>query len=120
MARLFEIKEFAARKRALAEESEVYRQRLRLELQNFRFYSTSLKRRLSPFRHLRAALPLAGAAANFWMRRQQGRERPRLLRTAILGWRAYRTVASLLRRVTGRFFGRRTVSLEERAPAANI
>src|SRR5215471_10529104 len=114
MARLFEVREFAARKRALAAESEAYRQMLRLELQNFRFYAVSIKRRLNPFRHLDAVLPAAGVAASFWLRRKQKRSHPRPLRAATASLQVYQTVSPLLRRMARRLFNRRANSSEER------
>ena len=49
MARFLEIKDIQARKKALVAESEVYRQIMRLEIQNARLYGIGLKRRCSSF-----------------------------------------------------------------------
>ena len=49
MARLLEIKELQDRKKALVAESEVYRQILRLEVQNARLYGIGMRRRCSSF-----------------------------------------------------------------------
>ncbi len=107
MARLFEVKEFSDKKRALAAESEVYRRTLELELRNFRLYTTSLRQRWSPLRHLKTVLPLAGAAAGFLARRRKVKTQSRLLRNAMLGWRAYRTISPVFRRVLAGLFAKR-------------
>jgi hypothetical protein len=49
MARLLEVKELEARKRALVAEGDVYRQILRLEIQNARLYGIGMRRRCSSF-----------------------------------------------------------------------
>ena len=120
MPRIFEVKELAARKRALAAESEVYRQTLKLELQNFQLYAGFLKHKWSPLRRVGAVLPLAGVAAGFWLRRKQKPAPPGLLRNAMLGWQVYRSVSPFLRRMAGQLFIRRAKSAEEPAPETNI
>ena len=110
MARLFEVKEFAARKRALAAENEVYRQTLTLEVRNLRLYSGALERRLAPWRRLGVVLPFAGAAAGFWWRRRQKPSPPRMLGKVVAGWQIYRTLLPLLRPLAGRLLSRRVDS----------
>lgn len=47
MARVFKVNQFAARKRALAAESQAYRETLRLEMQNLRLYGRRVRQRVN-------------------------------------------------------------------------
>jgi hypothetical protein len=89
MARLFEIKDLNARKRALVAESEVYRECLKLEVQNLRVYGAGVRKRFRIFSRLNlvliGAVPLLGGL----LRRKQTR-RMGALGLALKGWQLYR------------------------------
>jgi hypothetical protein len=77
-----------AKKKALVAESEVYRETLKLELQNLRIYGITTKRRLSSFSRpghwMMLLMPLVGA----FFKKRQG---PLLRRavTALINWQLW-------------------------------
>lgn len=102
MAGISELSALAARKRALAAESELYRQTLRLELQNARLYGARIKSRFQLFkaaRPLLLALPVLGAVWR-WARRSASLHKPRGWRRwfnlGLSGWRAYRRISPVI------------------------
>ncbi len=105
MAGISELDSLAAKKRALVAESEVYRQTLRLELQNVRLYAARMQRRVDLLRSakpLLALVPIIGAFAGLRFRaKRAGRPRGlrRWMRAALVGWRVYRNVAPVLKAV---------------------
>lgn len=95
MAGIFKIKDLEARKKALADQNDLCRQMLQLELRNLQIYTRRLKRKWSRFMVLKPLLslaPLAGMAGTFLGRRQRERSGnwTRLARTAMTGWALYR------------------------------
>ncbi len=108
MARIFKVKQFDLRKRALAAESQVYRETLRLELHNLRLYRVHVQRKVhalanSPLVRFAsfAGSALAGAGGLTGLfgrapaRKRRGRWR-RLASAAFMGFRLARTFAPLL------------------------
>jgi hypothetical protein len=106
------MKELEARKRALAAESEIYRQILKLQIQNLSHRATGMKRRYTLFNSppLMRLLPMISALLGSPVGRMLlPKRRARWLRlatTALIGWQAYRKFAPL---VQG-FFSRRAAS----------
>jgi len=112
--------ELEARKKALVAESEVYRETLKLEIQNLRLSAIQARRKVSflgtASSFLMLAAPLAG--------RLFSSERPhpfrRVLKAGFVGWRLYRKIGPLM----GTLFPTRTRKpeppSEHRTPAANI
>jgi hypothetical protein len=127
MARLFQVKQLEVRKAALAAESEIYRQTLKLELQNLRLHSLQTKQRfaalashplpdllslVAPLLGLRFGGRISGARSPRWLR---------LATTLFAGWRAWHRLAPLLRGL----FGRTTTeqdraAREEKSPVPNV
>jgi hypothetical protein len=89
MSSIFAVKELELKKKALAAESEVYREMLKLEVRNLGLYYKYLKVKTSkaPFRLLKFVTPLAGLLA-----RRRKPKTPRLITTALLGWQVYNRV----------------------------
>jgi hypothetical protein len=120
MPRIFKVRELEEKRRALAAESDVYRQTIRLEIQNLRLHALHTKRKFSslttPNPLLMMILPFA---KSFLMKRMFRRSKNRfgLLRLAagaFFGWKAYRKFAPLL----GDLFSRFRPSMDSiRAPA---
>ena len=112
------MKELEAKRKALAAESEVYRQTLKLELQNLRLCALRARRKFSNLssasRWLFLAAPLAGS---FLTKR---RPWPRLLATLVMAWQLGRKIPPLI----GGFFSRPRIKEEprgdDRVPAANV
>jgi hypothetical protein len=102
MARLFKVKEWEERKRALAAECDVYRQTLHLEVQNLRLYSHRTKRKfnrlMAPNPVLMLVMPLVSAyfKARFSRGQRRGKWWP-LVSGAVMTWQLYRKVGPLLR-----------------------
>ena len=102
MAGIFGVKDLSARKRALAAESEVYRQTLALEIQTLRVHGRRSVRRFTSL----ASGPLVEAVsvAGFMLRGPLGRfmgprRRPvwvRMGTAALVGWRLYRRFGPLM------------------------
>ena len=126
MGGIFGIGELQARKAALVAESEVYRQTLRLELQNLRLSVLRARKRASFFGSSAPLLILTGPLlfrsliSSLFSSRRVGRMR--LFTTALVGWQMYRRLSPILQTVF-RVWGsrpRRKRQSEERAPAGNI
>jgi hypothetical protein len=95
MVRLVKIKDLEARKRALAEESEVYRQTLRLEIQNLHLYRIQMQRKFSSLRPSNPLLMFAWPLAASLFRRR-GLPKFRLATGALMAWNLFRRVRSLV------------------------
>src|ERR1041385_1883273 len=84
-----------AKRRALAAESEVYREMLKLELQNVRLYGVTAKRRLTRFTNARQLFLLLAPVLGGFFKRRRGS----LLRQALLGllsWQVWNRLLPLL------------------------
>jgi len=95
MARIFTIKELEARKQALAEECDLYRQTLRFEIHNLRLHATWMKRRaswltLSPLWPL--ILPLVKAFVKR-KQKQQHSSKWGVFSTALVGWQLFQKIS---------------------------
>jgi len=107
MPGLFRVKELEARKRALAVESEVYRQTLQQELRNLGDYAVHARTRFSLVRAFNPLLILGMPAAGYFLRQffnrktkakaQKKSKFSRTLTTLIFGWRMYRKFAPVWR-----------------------
>jgi hypothetical protein len=120
MARIFKIKELEAKKRALAEESDLYRQSLRFEVHNLRLHAAWSKRRLTTltFSPLWALLP---PLLNYFISKKKRRSSKwRIFSTALAGWQLYRKFSGFIPRFFPGLRRRTDSSEEERAPAATI
>ena len=95
---VFEVKELESKRKALAAESEVYRETLKLEARNMALYAKYLKVKSSraPFEYLKF-LP---AVATLFFRRKKPKG-PRFLTTALLGWQVYNRVLPFCRAMFG-------------------
>jgi|SRR5437016_3219957 len=77
--------ELEARKRALVAESELYRQMVRLELQNLRLYGLQFKQKFAGFRKPSPVFILVAALAGAFFGRKRGSSLRRAA-MAILSW----------------------------------
>jgi hypothetical protein len=128
MLRIFKVKELEEKRRALAAESEVYRQTLTLEIQNLRLHAAHTKRRFSslttPNPLIMMILPFA---KSFLVRSIVRRTKNRfgLLRVAagaLFGWKVYRKFAPLLRDLLARYGRSRSsirTKVQEQTPRAS-
>jgi hypothetical protein len=106
MAGLFQVKDVESRKRALITESEVYRETLKLEVQNLQLYSVRMRRRLSFVGTVAPLVLLARPLTGLFLQKRVPTKRG-LFGTAILGWRLYRQFAPVLGALLQRFAGRK-------------
>jgi hypothetical protein len=110
-----------ARKRALVQEAEVYRETLNLELQNIRLSAVQLKKKYSSFRSSNPLMILAAPLAGLFLRKSSGPPKSRFFASAIFLWQLYRKISALLPSLfPGAASVRARSRAEERAPAANI
>jgi len=125
------MKDLEARKRALVAESEIYRQTMRLELQNLKLHALRTRRRFDWFTSaspLFALAPLMGKLFGARLQKQDKKKKRRkgimgLLGTALTVWRLYRKAKPVMQGFSNSFFPnhrRETVRPEEQSPAANI
>jgi len=81
--------ELEAKRKALAAESEVYRETLKLEFQTLLLCGLKARRKLTIFK----ALPFLSLAGPLLVKPRTGW--PRLLSVALLGWKIYRKLTSI-------------------------
>jgi hypothetical protein len=134
MARIDKMSELEARKRALVTESELCREALKAELENFRAYTDGFFKKIDRVRSFTPWLMLAAPVAIPLIKMFTGRKAPEnhreaspmkgRLATLMLGLRLYRQygplVRSLVQSVAAQFTARRRAAGEARSPAANI
>src|SRR6266705_1973439 len=109
MPGLFQVKELEARKRALAAESEVYRQTLKSELHKLDLIAVHARRRFLKATAFSPLIMLSMPAVGFFVRRMFTRQKrienkqrsslARFITKAAFGWRMYRKVAPFCRGV---------------------
>jgi hypothetical protein len=111
------MKDLEARKKLLVAESEVYRQTLRLDLQNLRLYGIRMQRRFATYAALRpllmAAVPLA---VSLFSRRDKERERrpASLLSRVMGGWRMFKSIQPLVASLLVQFAAGRAAAAAQR------
>lgn len=98
-----------ARKKLLVAESEVYRQTLRLDIQNVKLYSLRLRRKWAQYAALKpivlAGLPVASA---LFSRKRQAQQAPRtLISSVIAGWRMYQKAQPVIAALLAKYMAQR-------------
>jgi hypothetical protein len=119
MSGIFAVKELELRKKALAAESEVYRETLKLEARNLGLYARYAKLKLSNRSAINPLLMLAPALTGFLLRPRRPRKMPRMLATVLLGWQMYSKFAPLCRNMFQSYLPRRFRG-DQRIPTSNI
>jgi len=112
MARLLKLAGLEARKRALVTESEVYRQTLKMELQNFQLYAAAAGRNLNKFKSLLTIIPIGGSLlgllfAGLFRRNRRPAGLSGLWPTALMGWRFYQKFGPMLQPLLTKWMRRR-------------
>jgi hypothetical protein len=97
MAGIFKIRELEARKRAVIEQSELYRQSLRFEIDNLRLHATSIRRKAT-WLTLTPLWPLVPSLLTAFVkkRRPTSNTKFRWLSAALAGWQLYQKVARFM------------------------
>ena len=114
MAGIFQVRQLEAKKQALAVESEVYRQILKLEVENLRLCSVRARRRFTALGNSAQWLLLGAPLARSLLRpRRMGRFR--LVTTALMAWRMYQKIAPLCQQL----FSHRTPQPDRECAPAN-
>jgi len=113
-----------SRRKALAAEAEVYRQTLKLEIQNIKLYARQNRRR---YTSIRPSNPLFAAAAPVLaalLRRTRPVKKLNMLSKLLIGWQMFSRFApalpGIISAVRSRVESRRRFGQEQRAPAATI
>ena len=104
MARLIEVKDLAARKRALLSQSEVYRQTLALDVQNLQLYAITMQHRLKRLRTIASIVTVAVPLARTLFRSRSLLQaapaasvaKRGFFRTLLAGWRLYRKYGPII------------------------
>lgn len=112
--------EFETKKKALAAESEVYRQTLKLEIQNLRMCAIREQPKIDLLGASSSLWTLGAPIAGIFLGR--GRRGPLIsfLQAAFTGWRWYRKVGPLIAACFPTQARRLQPDAENRAPSANI
>ena len=103
MARLLKIKELEARRRALAQESDVYRETLGVQIQNLQLYGSHARRRFTSLGPSNPWFMLIGPLIGLLVGRRYQFPRMRLFTSVIFAWKLWRKIRVFL----PRFFGRK-------------
>src|SRR6185369_6242961 len=124
MAGISKIGELEVRKRALAAQSEVYRETLKAEVANLRLHSAGFIhkveriRRIGPW--LMLAVPVAAPLLGLLGRKKPQAPKPSRLKggiaTGLMALRLYRKYGPLMRGLVAHFRNKRNGPAEERAP----
>jgi hypothetical protein len=93
MAGFSKVAELEARKRALAAESDVYREMIRWELRNLQLYGEQLRRKVSWFKSFNPLLMFAAPVARAVVTRKARSLKLRFVARAFLAWRLYKQYA---------------------------
>jgi len=96
MAGIFEVNDLEARKRALADESDMYRQVVRLELHNLELYARRVQRKVTIFATIKPLLALGAPLAGSLFGRRQTKWM-RLAEAAFAGWQLFRKFTPFVR-----------------------
>jgi hypothetical protein len=88
--------DFAARKQKLAAESEIYRQTLKFELENFQLYGTYVKHKYMRLTALAPLIQAAPVVSQLFASRRHRASRAGLLRMLVTGWQLYQKLAPLI------------------------
>jgi hypothetical protein len=119
MGRIFKVKELEAKKRALVEESDLYRQTLRFEVHNLRLHAMWTKRRMTALTFSPLWTLVPPFLNSFLSKRKRRSSKWRIFSTALAVWQLYRKFSGFLPSLFSRF-RRAEAREEERASAATI
>ena len=129
MAQFIKIRDLAARKQALLAESELYRQTLKLELQNVQLYGARFRRKFSFLKVANQLVFVLPLVRSVWAWRSSSKKPERkpvvrggsTLGLLLTGWRIYRNLVPVVRGLLSRQSSRSSFAAsDERTPAANI
>ena len=99
MGRIFKIRDLEARKRAVLEQSDLYRQSLRFEIDNLRLHATSIRRKAT-WLTLTPLWPLVPQLLNAFVKKKRSNSNTntkfRWLSAALAGWQLYQKVARFM------------------------
>jgi len=105
MPRLFSVEDLERRKRALVEQSEIYRETLRFEAHNLELYVGGLTRKVNKVKTFNPLLIFAAPLLKSFFARKLRTSKIGLIAKGFLVWRLYRQFSPLLRGVFSRHNG---------------
>ena len=109
--------ELEARRKALAQESDVYRESLKLQLQNLQLYGAHLRQRFNFLRPSNPLMMLIGPLIGGLIQSRRKSSRMGVFATLLFAWKMFGRIRSLLPALFARRKKRRR---EEDAPASAI
>jgi hypothetical protein len=114
MGGIFKIRDLEARKRAVLEQSDLYRQSLRFEIDNLRLHATSIRRKAT-WLTLTPLWPLVPQLLKAFVKKKSPNSNTkfRWLSAALAGWQLYQKVARFMPGIFSR--GRRARLRDEHA-----
>jgi len=122
MSRLFKVTGLEARKRALAEESEVYREMLKLQVRNLTLYSLSVRQKMNSPSSMKSLLMLAlPFALKLFGRSSSGRKgllKGGSLGAAIVAFQTVRRFAPMVTKLFSSLFNKGGAEDREGRPAS--
>src|SRR2546423_8775456 len=118
------MRDLETRRKALAAEAEVYRQTIKLEIQNVRLYTHQTKRKYTTLRPGNPLLIAAAPLLTALLRRTRPVRKLRFLSSALLAWQMFNRIAPLIPGVIAaikyRRQNRKEFRNEQQTPAATI
>ena len=97
MAGIFEVKDLEAKKRALAAESDLYRQMVHLEIRNLELYAKRMQRSITSLAAIKPLLSLGAPLVGSLFGKRQAKWM-RLAEAAFAGWQLSRKFSAVFRR----------------------
>jgi hypothetical protein len=90
------MKELEARRKALAQESDVYRETLKLQLQNLQLYGAHVRQRFNFLRPSNPLMMLIGPLIGGLVQSRRKSSRMGLFATLLFGWKMFRKMRALI------------------------
>jgi hypothetical protein len=112
--------ELEEKKRALVAESEVYREMLKLEIQNLRLCAVRARRKVSILGGSSSLLAVGAPLAGLLLGKGRRGSVMGIIKAALIGWRLYSRIGPVFGSLFAKRDRRAEARPEERAPAANI
>jgi hypothetical protein len=118
------MKDFEARRKALAAEAEVYRQTMKLELENIRLYTRQVRRKYTAVSPRNPLFAMAAPLLALLLGRGKSAKKAKWIPIVLMGFQFATKFApvipGIIAAVKGRRAGRKAFREEQRTPAATI
>ncbi|MEY2428167.1 MAG: hypothetical protein QOJ40_1052 [Verrucomicrobiota bacterium] len=112
--------ELEDKKKALVAESEVYREMLKLEIQNLQLCAIRARRKVSILGASGSLLTIGAPLAGLFLGKGRRGSVMGIVKAALIGWRLYRKIGPVFGPLFAKRNRRAETRSEDRTPAANI